>query len=92
MALIDGRGILGPVAVNIGALVDVLPHLLLCRRASDTLHNLIRIRPDDGAYSLPAALSVADVGKVVLSEHERVLEHPQAFLSVRRQLHRRELL
>ena len=92
MALIDGRGILGPVAVNIGTLVDVLPHLFLCRRVPDTFHDLLHVRADDGAYSLPAALSVADVGKVVLPEHERVLEHSQASLSVRRQLRRRELL
>lgn len=31
-----------------------MPRLFLCRRTSDTLHDLLSIRPDDGAYSLPA--------------------------------------
>ena len=65
MGLINGRGILGPVAVNIGALVDVLPHLFLAGCILYPLYDLRCIWADDGAQALPAALSIADRGEVI---------------------------
>ncbi len=86
MGLIDGRGVLGPVCVDIGALMDVLPHLLLCRCVLHPRHNLLRILPNDGADPLPATLAVADEGKILPREHPGVLQHPQVLLLLGRQL------
>ena len=49
MGLIHGRGILRPIAVNVGALVDVLPHLFLVWCVLHPLYDLRRIRADNGA-------------------------------------------
>ena len=49
MGLIDGRGVLGPVTMNVSTVMDVLPHLLLCRRVGDPFDDLLRILADDGA-------------------------------------------
>lgn len=63
IGLIESRGMLGPVAVNIGAFMDMLPHLFLCRRIFDALDNLPRIWAYNGAYTPPATPSVAYMGK-----------------------------
>jgi len=61
MGAVDVGCIFGAVAVDVSALVDVLPDLLVVRRISDARDDLRRIFPDNGAYSLPAALAVSDV-------------------------------
>ena len=63
MSLVDGRGILRPVAVDIGAGVDVLPDLFLCRCVRDPLRDLIRVLADDWTETLPSALAVANMDK-----------------------------
>ena len=49
VGLIDGRGIISPVPMNISTVMDVLPHLFLCRRAGDPLNDLLRIFADNRA-------------------------------------------
>ena len=78
--------------MNIGALVDVLPHLFLARRLLYPLDDLRRIWADNGAQTLPAAFSVPHVGKILPLEHPGVLEHPQALHICWRQLRRRATL
>ena len=92
MGLVNGRCILRPVAVNIGALVDVLPHLFLARRLLYPLDDLRRIWANNGAQALSAAFSVPHVGKILPLEHPGVLEHPQALHVCWRQLRRRAAL
>lgn len=84
MGLVDGRGVLCPVSMNVGALMDVLPHLFLRLRVSDPLHDLLRILADDGAQALPAALPVPHIGKILPLEQPGVLEHCKPFFSRRR--------
>lgn len=49
MGLVDGRGIVCPVGVNVGALMNELPDFFLRRRLPDPLNDLLRILADDGA-------------------------------------------
>ena len=67
--------LLTPDAVDVGALVDVLPDLLAARRAADALHDLRRIFPDDRAYPFPAALSVVDVDIILAIKQAGILQN-----------------
>ena len=49
VALLDGRGIVRPIGVNVGALMNELPDLFFCRGLPDPLDDLLRILADDGA-------------------------------------------
>ena len=49
MGLVDGRGIIRPVRVNVGALMNDLPDFFLRWRLPDPLNDLLRILADDGA-------------------------------------------
>ena len=49
VALVDGRCIIRPVGVNVGALMNELPDLFLCWGLPDPLDDLLRILADDGA-------------------------------------------
>ena len=58
MGAVDVGCIFGAVAVDVSALVDVLPDLLVVRRISDALDDLRRIFPDNGAFLLRAFFPV----------------------------------
>ena len=93
MSLVDGRGILRPVAVDIGAGVDVLPDLFLCRCVRDPLHDLIRVLADDRTETLPSALAVANMDKGLrLRKQLRVPEDLKTPRDARRLLRLGDLL
>ena len=75
MGAVDVGCIFGAVAVDVSALVDVLPDLLVARRISDALDDLRRIFPDNGAYSLPAALTVSDVDIITAVKQAGILQN-----------------
>lgn len=75
MGAVDVGCIFGAVSVDVGALVDVLPDLLAVRRISDALDDLRRIFPDNGAYSLPAALAVSDVDIITAVKQAGILQN-----------------
>ena len=75
MGAVDVGCIFGAVAVDVSALVDVLPDLLVVRRISDALDDLRRTFPDNGAYSLPAALAVSDVDIITAVKQAGILQN-----------------
>ena len=93
IGLVDGRGILRPVAVDVGAGVDVLPDLFLCRRVRDPLHDLIRVLANDRTETLPSALAVANMDKGLrLRKQLRVPEDLKTPRDARRLLRLGDLL
>ena len=75
MGAVDVGCIFGAVAVDIGALMDMLPHFFVLRCVLDALNDLRRIFPDNGAYSLPAALAVSDVDIITAVKQAGILQN-----------------
>ena len=79
--------LLTPDAVDVSALVDVLPDLFLCRCVRDPLRDLIRVLADDRTETLPSALAVANMDKGLrLRKQLRVPEYFEAARNARRLL------
>ena len=75
MGAVDIGCIFGAVAVDVSALVDVLPDLLVVRRISDALDDLRRIFSDNGAYPFPAAFPVSDVDIILAVKQAGILQN-----------------
>ena len=65
--------------MNIGAFMDVLPHLFLWRRAADPLYDLLCTLAYNGTQAHPAALSISHEGKILPLKQPGVLEHGKPF-------------